>query len=282
MINLKNRLKYYLPILCMSLFFSFAQANELEYQERVSEIIYNDIKSNTKKTFLTSLYKELLFTPIWTRENSLSNASKELFTYIKNDTTLDKNTTIYRDCLVLESISKNVYTQNKNIYVKVSLELKISTLYKSYTDYLYYGSINWGAFSARISNLMVNGVKTEWVLHRPNANVTKMLSQVAFGASLKEELDKALPTAYHYKELTRSLKRYLEIRQNGGWKSVVLSVKKLNPNRYDNGIDSLRERLVLTGDYIKCDNYSIKDNLYDKCLQNAVKKFQKRCNYPAD
>jgi len=273
--NLKNKLTYYLPILVMGLFLSSAQANELEYQEKASKIIYSNIKNSSKNSFVNSLYKELLFTPVWIREESLSSATKELFSYIKSDLTLDKNTTLYRDAIALEHIAQDLYDEKREIYTKVNLEFKISQLYKKYTNYLYFGSINWGAFSARISNLMVNDVRTEWVLHRPSANVTKILSKVAFGSSLKKELNSALPTAYHYAELKNFLNKYLEIRQNGGWQRVVLSSKKLKPNRYDNGLDTLRKRLKVTGDYDS--NTTFEDGtLYDEALQVAVKKFQKR------
>jgi len=273
--NIKNKLKYYLPILFMGLLLSSLHASELEYQEEASKIVYNDIKNSSKKGFINSLYKELLFTPVWIREESLSPATKELFSYIKNDSTLDRNTTLYRDAVALDNISQKLYDEKREIYAKVNLEFKISELYKRYTDYLYFGSINWGAFSARISNLMVNDVQTEWVLHRPNANAIKILSKVAFGSSLKKELNSALPTAYHYAELKNFLNKYLKIRKNGGWKKVVLSSKKLKPNRYDNGIDSLRQRLAATGDYTANDKLG-DSSIYDKPLQLAVKKFQKR------
>ena len=273
--TIRNKLTYYLPILLMGLFLSSAQANELEYQEEASKIIYSNIKNSSNNGFLNSLYKELLFTPVWIREESLSTATKELFSYIKDDSTLESNTTLYRDAIALENISKKLYDEKEEIYIKVNLELKISKLYKRYTDYLYFGSINWGAFSARISNLMVNDVRTEWVLHRPSADASKILSKVAFGSSLKKELNSALPTAYHYAELKNFLNKYLEIRQNGGWQSVVLSSTKLKPNRYDNGIDTLRQRLKVTGDYDSSATFE-DGTLYDKPLQVAVKKFQKR------
>ena len=250
------------------------KANELEFQERTSEIILNSLQTEPKRSFLRKVYKELLFTPVWMRENSLSPAAKELFAYIRNDNTLNKNGKLYKDSAILEKMAENMYAEGGNIYAKVSLEFKISQLYKGYTDYAYFGSINWGAFNARISNLKVNDVSTEWVLHRPEVYPAKMLGNAALGQSLKKQLDKAVPKAYHYKELQKELKKYLAMREDGGWDQVAV-FKKLKPGRHSEGVYSLRERLRVTGDYVACDE-SEEDNRYDKCLQKAVKHFQAR------
>jgi len=250
------------------------KANELEFNERASEIILNSLQTEPKNSFLRKAYKELLFTPVWMRENSLTPAAKELFEYIRNDNTLNKNGKLYRDSSILERMAEDMYASGRNIYAKVSLEFKISQLYKGYTDYAYFGSINWGAFNARISNLKVNDVSTEWVLHRPEVYPAKMLGDAALGQSLKEQLDKAVPKAYHYKELQKELEKYLAIRENGGWERVAI-FKKLRPRRHSVGVYSLRERLRITGDYVACDE-SEEGNRYDKCLQKAVKHFQAR------
>jgi murein L,D-transpeptidase YcbB/YkuD len=256
------------------------KANEFEFHEKASEIILNSLQTEPKNSFLRKAYKELLFTPVWMRENSLSPAAKELFKYIRNDNTLNKNGKLYKDSSILERMAQNMYAEGGNIYAKVSLEFKISQLYKGYTDYAYFGSINWGAFNARISNLKVNDVSTEWVLHRPEVYPAKILGNTVLGKSLKEQLDKAVPKAYHYKELQKELKKYLTIRENGGWERVTI-FKKLKPGRHSEGVYSLRARLRTTGDYIACDE-STEDNRYDKCLQKAVKHFQARTGLKTD
>ena len=266
-------------------FLSFMQtaevkASELEFQEQASEIILNSVQTESQNSFLRKAYKELLFSPVWMRERSLSPAAKELFEYIKSDNTLNKNGKLYKDSTILERMAENMYQTGGNIYAKVSLEFKISQLYKGYTDYAYFGSINWGAFNARISNLMVNDVSTEWVLHRPEVYPAKMLGNAALGISLKKQLGKAVPKAYHYKELQKELKRYMTIREDGGWEQVLI-FEKLKPGRHSEGVYSLRDRLRVTGDYISCDE-SDEDNYYDQCLQKAVKHFQVRTGLKQD
>jgi len=284
MIKMTTMFQNYLTLTLFTLLISMSitqvEANELAYQEQASEIIHNSIQTESKKSFLRKLYKELLFSPVWMRNKSLSPAAKELFSYIQNDATLNTNGKLHKDSTLIQRMAQTVYEQNRNVYAKVSVEFKISQLYKAYMDYAYFGSINWGAFNARISNLMVNDVSTEWVLHRPDVNPVKILSKVAFGSSLKKQLDQKKPTAYHYEALQEALKKYMKIREEGGWEPVYLS-KKLKPGRRDRGVYSLRERLRATGDYLTCDE-SHEEDRYDKCLQKAVKRFQKRNGLKAD
>ena len=271
------------PVIAFLLFFvqtAEVKAGELEFQEKASEIILNSLQAEPKRSFLRKAYKELLFTPVWMREKALSSSAKELFTYIRDDKTLNKNGKLYTDSIILEKMAQDMYAKDENIYAKVSLEFKISQLYKGYTDYAYFGSINWGAFNARISNLMVNDVRTEWVLHRPNVYPAEMLGNAALGVSLKKQLKKAIPTAYHYRELQKSLEKYLDMEANGGWKQVSIATK-LKPGKHNEGVYSLRDRLRVTGDYRACTD-SDESTHYDVCLQNAVKRFQERTGLKKD
>ena len=282
--HIRQLLTTLFPVMAFALLFSLhsteVNASELEYQEHASEIILNSLREEPKKTFLRKTYKKLLFTPVWMNEKSLSKAGKELFAYIANDETLNKHGKLYKDSRTLHQMAENLYANHGDIYDKMNLEFKISQLYKSYTDYAYFGSINWGAFQARISNLMVNDVSTEWVLHRPNAIPSKILENAIFGQSLKKQLNDAQPKAYHYKALQKALVTYLDIREKGGWEPVSLSIK-LTPGKHARGVYSLRERLRATGDYTGCDG-SEEENRYDICLQDAVKHFQKRNGLKAD
>ncbi|HIP18291.1 MAG TPA: murein L,D-transpeptidase [Sulfurovum sp.] len=278
--SLQGFFTFILFIGLFSLSSSMMHADELAYHDRASEIIHSSLQTERDNSFLKKLYKELLFTPVWMRSNALSPAAKELFDYIQNDETLNKNGKLYKESILLKKMAEIVYAQNKNIYAKVSVEFKISQLYKDYTDYAYFGSINWGAFNARISNLMVNDVSTEWVLHRPEIDPVKVLDHVALGSSLKKQFDHYMPTAYHYRELQDELKRYMKIREEGGWEPIYLS-KKLKPGQRDRGVYSLRERLRATGDYQGCPE-SDEEERYDKCLQDAVRHFQKRNGLKAD
>jgi len=274
--KLRKKIIHLWIVLFSLLYVSFTQvsASELAYQEEASDIIMNSLQTEPKRSFLRQLYTQLFFVPVWMHEKQPSSSAKELFEQIKNDDTLNTLGKLYKSNLALESAVMALYADNANVLEKIKLEFKISQLYQAYTNYVYFGSINWGAFQARISNLMVNDVSTEWTLYRPDANPILMLENAALGASLTDELEKATPTQYRYKALKEQLIKYREIEANFGWEKVELH-GILKKGQQSKGVESLRERLRVTGDYIACEKIA-EDNTYDMCLQKAVKNFQKR------
>jgi len=255
-------------------------ASELAYQESASEVIMNSLQGQPKHSFLRGLYTQLFFVPAWMHEKGLSRAANELFAHIKNDATLDKMGKLYQDTLLLESRAEEVYASQGTTTQKIDLEFKISQLYEGYTNYAYFGSINWGAFNARIANLMVNDVNTEWVLHRPNVDALMMVEDAALGGSLGKALQDAVPSKYRYKALQKELEKYRAIKAAGGWEPIVLQ-GTLKAGKSAAGVYALRERLRVTEDYVSCEdsNESLK---YDACLQKAVKSFQTRNGLAVD
>jgi len=283
--KLRKKIIHLSHVLSLVMLLSFVQlteakASELEYQETASEIIMNSLQAQPKRSFLRKLYTQLFFVPAWMHEKGLSVAAKELFSHIKDDRTLDKAGKLYQDTLLLQDRSHELYASHGSVAQKIDLEFKISQLYEGYTNYAYLGSINWGAFNARISNLMVNDVNTEWVLHRPDVDAISMLEKAVLGSSLEEQLQKAVPSKYHYKALRKELVKYRKIKDAGGWQRIPAhGTLKLGAKHQ--GVHLLRERLRATGDYKSCKK-STKVDLYDTCLQKAVKHFQKRNGLRAD
>jgi murein L,D-transpeptidase YcbB/YkuD len=249
-------------------------AKATTFEEHATDVIYNSLEAQPSASHLKKFYKQLLFLPVWMHEKGLSSPAKALFSTMKNDTTLDPSSRLYRDADLLYREARQCYDGKTPFLKKMEMEFRISLLYKAYIDYSYFGSINWGAFQARISNLKVNGVSTEWVLHRPDTEAAKLVERALFGADLGALLQKEVPTAYHYRALQKALKHYMDIEARGGWGEVVLH-GKLKKGKRDRSVYSLRDRLRVTGDYIGCSG-SPEDDRYDRCLEEAVKHFQER------
>jgi L,D-transpeptidase YcbB len=278
MIRLK---RLYIVILAATLFVHASREEKtIEYHEVAAIVMINALEAKPKKSFLKKLYSQLLFVPVWMKEEVPSSASNALFTHVKNDPTLDKDDRLYKELLHLEEQQHKLYAEHSTLKQKIDLEFKISRFYKEYTDYAYFGSINWGAFQARISNLIVNDVSTEWILHRPKANAIGILEKVLFGADLADELEKAIPQKYHFRQLQQKVAEYREIKANGGWERVSLD-KTLKSGESAEGVPSLRQRLSVTKDYLPCDESS-ETLVYDECLQKAVKHFQQRNGLAVD
>ena len=150
MIKLKNRvLRLLIGIGLFSVLLfgesALARTGSLAFQENASDMMLNSLQGQPKQSFLRKLYTRVLFMPVWMHESSFSPSAKELFAQIQNDGTLNKNGQLYQDSFFLEEEAQNVYTNNGTLAEKINLEFKISQLYKAYTDYTYFGSINWGA-----------------------------------------------------------------------------------------------------------------------------------------
>jgi len=251
------------------------QADRITFEEHATDVIYNSLNAQPTGKFLRDFYKQLLFLPAWIRESDLSPAAKSLFAAIREDATLDPNSNLAVRGRVVEEEAQTLFGGQGSFLQKMEMEFRITLLYEEYVHYTYFGGINWGAFQARISNLKVNGVSTEWELHRPNVDPIGMVEKALLGADLKRAMQEAVPKAYHYRALQKALRHYMDIDAQGGWQRIVLRRRRLVPGRRDRGVYALRKRLRATGDYIDCGE-SREDDRYDSCLVDAVKRFQKR------
>ena len=246
----------------------------VEFHEAASDIMINSLQTQPQNSFLRKMYTQLFFVPVWINERSLSSFAQELFVQIKEDETLDHSTRLYGDMLELEEKAKKIYESSSTLAHKVDLEFKIAQLYKGYADYALYGSINWGAFQARLSNLKTKDIGAAWVTHKPKESPVSLIESALMNGSLKEGFRNAMPNEYHYKELRKVLIQYLKIQRNGGWSPVPLSGTLAVGQSYK-AVPYLRERLRATGDYQGC-NGSRESTIYDSCLKEAVIRFQKR------
>ena len=253
---------------------SIAVGSNLQFHEVASTVMINSLQTESQSSFLRKLYTQLFFVPVWVDEDDISSFSKELFNLIKRDKSLSSDTKLHTDAISLEQMATKIYANSSStIYQKVELEFKISQLYKGYADYTLYGSINWGAFNARLHNLKARSLNAAWITHRPYWSPISMIESSAMGGSLKESFDRAVPKEYGYKRLHKVLVKYLNIQRDGGWSPLHIKGSMKKGKAY-NSVPALRERLRITGDYVDCGTSEGK--VYDKCLRDALKKFQKR------
>jgi len=252
-----------------------AWANQVAFEEHATDVIFNSLQAQKTSRFLKSFYKRLLFLPAWMHEKGLSAPAESLFETIRNDRTLDPDGSLSFSARTIEEEARSLYAHESDFLRKMEMEFKISLLYEDYVHYAYFGGINWGAFQARIANLKVNDVSTEWVLHRPQVDPAGMVEAALLGADLGEMMRKAKPKAYHYEQLQEALRRYMQIAKEGGWRRISLEKGKLKPGMRDEGVVSLRERLRITGEY-DADAPTDDPSLYDETLVDALKRFQKR------
>ncbi|RRS32335.1 MAG: hypothetical protein P794_01675 [Epsilonproteobacteria bacterium (ex Lamellibrachia satsuma)] len=253
---------------------AFAKTGSLEFHEAASDVIVNSLQTQPKNSFLKKLYTQLFFIPVWVDKGSVSFFTYELFTQIEEDRTLSHTSRLYQDMLRLKQKAIRVYGDRGTLAQKIDLEFRISQLYKGYADYTLYGSINWGAFKARLFNLKAEDVNAGWDTYRPRVSPLSLIEDAVINGSLADAFKRAVPKEYHYASLEKELVRYLQIQQSGGW--VPLHLKGLlKLGKPYEVVPLLRERLRATGDYLPCSGNEV-GLVYDECLKKAVIHFQKR------
>ncbi len=251
-----------------------AKSADITFSESASELMIDALKPESDKHFLKQLYTRLFYIPIWIKKDKPSRVSQELFDIIRADKSLERTTNLYRNMLALEEEMHELYASPSSIVQKVNWEFRMSQLYEEYANYVLYGSINWGALQARLSNLRVSAITAGWVTYKPDNSPLSVAEKAILAGSLKKAFAEAEPDKYHYKALRKALDRYIDIKENGGWPHIDLK-GVLRPGRSHPSVPAIRERLLITGDYIPCDE-SEEDTRYDKCLKEAVIRFQKR------
>jgi len=232
-----------------------------EYQKTAARLIGDD-----KEDRLKAMYELLEYQPIWINEEGLTSYTKELFSQIENDITLERNSTIYREFQNIKN--STIPTKKEDIAVK---EFDYSRLYQDYMSHVLYGDIDWKKFQRNLRRTHRNGV---WVVHNILASPESLLIGSVKHKTLKHAFKEAKPLFPLYDKLLTALKKYQDIVSNGGW-DVLPDFKNLKPGMKDPVVPALRERLATEGDYVPCEN-SDATQRYDKCLVEAVKKFQAR------
>jgi len=232
----------------------------------------NSLGALPKSNFLRQLYTQLFFVPVWVQEEKLSPLSRSLFLQIEKDKTLLESSRLKQDARSLAQLAESIYTSNSSLRKKVKLEFNIAQLYKGYADYTLYGSINWGAFQARLYNLNSEGIKAEWVTYKPDYSPISLLEEGALSGTLDKTFEKVQPKGFHYHALQEALYHYLDLERQGGWKVVPLK-GKLRVGKSYKVVPSLRKRLRVSEDQTQCNSQT---NVYDRCLKEAVIHFQKR------
>jgi len=266
----------YLRIGLLSIFFiapNLLANTSVNFHDVTSTVMMNSLEPLPQNNFLKKLYRQLFFIPVWVQEEKISNLTKELFTHIQKDETLLSSSKLKQDALQLAGVAEDIYASNGTLTQKIDLEFKIAQLYKGYSDYTLYGSINWGAFQDRLYNLRSKGIKGAWVTYKPEFGPISLLESAVVTGSLETMFKKAIPKEYHYGALKEALLRYLVIEKQGGWEHLPLK-GILRVGKTYAVVPSLRRRLQISGDYKPCDLNNA--TVYDRCLEKAVIHFQER------
>ena len=246
--------------------------------------------SNNK--LLRRVYRNSHYNLLWLNQDLSSkqtfNIKKtQLFKHIKNDPTLEHQGKIYTTYQQLNNpIDTNL---SKTELFKV--ELKLTSLYYEYLQHSLYGGIQWKNFSRKLSSLKRYRINASWIRNKAPYNINKLL----LGDNIDETMKKITPSRFGYKKLLTALEKLKEIQTDGGWEKLP-KFKRLQIGSQDTLVIALRDRLKASNDYRMCKetnttiqtkeiNSSLENNetvqidpetIFDACLDEGVKRFQKR------
>ncbi len=235
---------------------------------RENKKLAEQLLGSDKKARMKAVYELIDYKPIWlTESGELTPFSKTLFDQMENDITLDRNSTVYQKYMAIRG---SPIPQNKEEILKK--EFEIAKLYQEYMGHVLYGAIDWKTFLNKLHHHYKHGV---WVVHNVLASPESLLIEAIHDDSLGSAFEKAVPKFPMYEKLLTGLEKYKKIAANGGWEPLP-SFKALRPGAYSDVVPLLRKRLAKEGFYDPAACPKVTDEKkYDKCLVEAVKKFQR-------
>jgi murein L,D-transpeptidase YcbB/YkuD len=221
------------------------------------------------------LYRELFYTPVWIGKKAPTPFAKTLLQRIESDRTVPPVLELRKDARRLREELQSLYASDASLSKKIEMELALSRLYLNYMHYLLYGGIDWPAFDEKRKELEKKyDAKVGWDYYRPKMTPASLLVEATMRGDLGAAFRKAEPRRFHYARLKKELARYLGIAERGGWKPVA-AFKSIKPGQKHPAIPRIREHLAMEGDLQGCESPEGSD-LYDECLQKAVKRFRLR------
>jgi murein L,D-transpeptidase YcbB/YkuD len=246
------------------------------YDEKSTKALMAFLITNEKKTFkniprkkfIQDVYQRKAYRPIWfTSQGIKKEAITDLFNNIKADDTLEDRGPIKKTYLRLKKKIATIKT--RDLKMETSLDVELTSLYRSFMGHHLYGAIEWRSFKRKLSSLRRHKIAANWVTNDPKYDIAEMLLRYR----ISDVVARTTPSSFNYNALLNELSRLREVQRKGGWKKVPNS-SQLRYGKKGRIVKQLTLRLQSEGDYT-CRHRS-KTYAYDNCLKKAVKRFQKR------
>jgi len=246
-----------------------------------NKIISKSLTSQPRNSYLRKMYRISGNRPIWVTQFSIKSIAKDLLKRVTRDPLLSRKTKMYKNAKMIlnGNLSGSAFGGKRSISQRIKLDFKLSKLFRNYANYSIYGMIHWGDFKILFKRQAgLNDVYADWEIY-PEYTVYSLLKNILIYGELNKYFDDVIPKTRLYRDLNKKFNEYRDIALSGQWPKIPPSAKiKIGQN--NNSIPYIKKRLSLSGDLKGCEV----DNsvLYDQCLFNAVKRFQKRNGQIAD
>ena len=244
-------------------------------------IIDKVVKVQPKQSSIRKIYQISASQPIWVTAHGLSTLGRGLLDQVGSDPLLNHDTKLYRDYRAIKSFgtSASFFGGKASVKKQIKLELKMTQLYKNYANYKIYGMINWPIFRGRLQQIIVtDDIHADWEIY-PKYTVYSLLRAMMTSGEVRGLFDQTTPGTQLYTSLEKWYFHYLKIYQSGEW-PVIPNFNTIKPGASNGVVPLIRKRLYLSGDLKGCKPSG--SSIYDQCLVDAVKRFQKRNGQRAD
>ncbi len=238
------------------------------------DFLQGDKDLSKHSVMLQNLYQQRQGKALWLKGSRLKGQKiQSLFRQIDHDLTLGYQSRIIKKRKKLANELTRKHTQEGLI----ALELQLSSLYYDFLHHTIYGAIDWRGFQAQLKNLESQGIHANWVRYPLKLDILKLLSE----ESISQTINQVTPKGYGYYQLREALTHLYRIKWHGGWQKLP-AFKSLKIGNRSQIVTKLRERLRISGDYRVCSQNANNSTLFDRCLESAVKRFQRRHQIKAD
>jgi len=272
------KLQKILLILLLLLTSLFASPNSTWNKEAISIVVnkkylYGHPHLLKNFTILEHFYTQRQNQPLWLSPRGIKGKKvMQLLAAIQKDVTLAPNSPMHREAKIIKQKLAQKHT-NASITL---FDIELTMLYYDFLQHTIYGEIDWKTFENYLEANRANGIDSQWKRYPLHFDMDKLLSQENINNTLRQ----VTPTGFHYQQLLAALYNLYRIKWQGGWERLP-AFRTLRRGQSSPMVSRLKRRLAQSGDYQNCYKKA-PANYYGTCLENAVKRFQKRHNVKAD
>ena len=268
MLKPKKRLLILILSLLPLLLESRSSWSEIEIFAQINQrLMQQDVHLKRNQVMLQNLYERRQHKPLWLSDRGIKTKKViELLAEIERDPTLNPRGYIQKKSKILKKDLEHRHNEEDI----VQLELQLTSLYYDFLQHTIYGEIDWENFQLYLERLKATDIDTSWVTSPLQFDLINTISQENISSTVRS----LHPQGYQYKKLVKALYGLYKIKWRGGWGKLP-AFKSLKKGQSSPIVPKLRQRLTLSGDYQECAKVS-SANLFDGCLEQAIKRFQKR------